>query len=47
MIEPALNPESGFRRLRIDIAYDGTNYAGWASLTKRRYKGQSKKFWQS
>ncbi len=30
MIEPALNPESGFRRLRIDLAYDGTNYAGWA-----------------
>jgi len=30
MIEPALNPESGFRRLRIDLAYDGTNFAGWA-----------------
>jgi tRNA pseudouridine38-40 synthase len=30
MIEPALNPESGFRRLRIDLAYDGTNYSGWA-----------------
>jgi len=30
MIEPALNPESGFRRLRLDLAYDGTNYAGWA-----------------
>jgi tRNA pseudouridine38-40 synthase len=30
MIEPALNPESGFRRLRIDLSYDGTNYAGWA-----------------
>jgi len=30
MIEPALNPESGFRRLRIDLAYDGTHYAGWA-----------------
>ena len=30
MIEPALNPESGFRRLRIDLAYDGTDYAGWA-----------------
>ncbi len=30
MIEPALNPESGFPRLRIDLAYDGTNYAGWA-----------------
>ncbi len=30
MIEPALNPESGFRRLQIDLAYDGTHYAGWA-----------------
>jgi tRNA pseudouridine38-40 synthase len=30
MIEPALNPESGFRRLRVDLSYDGTNYAGWA-----------------
>ena len=30
MIEPALNPESGFRRLRIDLSYDGSNYAGWA-----------------
>ncbi len=30
MIEPALNPESGFRRLRLDLSYDGTNYAGWA-----------------
>jgi tRNA pseudouridine38-40 synthase len=30
MIEPALNPESGFCRLRIDLAYDGTNFAGWA-----------------
>ena len=30
MTIPALNPESGFRRLRIDLAYDGTRYAGWA-----------------
>ena len=30
MFEPALNPESGFRRLRIDLSYDGTRYAGWA-----------------
>jgi len=30
MTIPALNPEGGYRRLRIDIAYDGTRYAGWA-----------------
>ena len=36
MIEPALNPESGFRRLRIDLAYDGTNYAGWGIQPDQR-----------
>ena len=36
MIEPALNPESGFRRLRIDLSYDGTNYAGWAKQPDQR-----------
>jgi len=36
MIEPALNPESGFRRLRIELAYDGTNYAGWAKQPDQR-----------
>jgi len=36
MIEPALNPESGFRRLRIDLAYDGTNFAGWAKQPEQR-----------
>ena len=36
MIEPALNPESGFRRIRIDCAYDGTNYAGWAKQPDQR-----------
>jgi hypothetical protein len=30
MTEPTLYPESGFLRLRIDLAYDGTNYSGWA-----------------
>ncbi len=29
MAQPTLNPESGFRRLKIDLAYDGTPYAGW------------------
>ena len=36
MIEPALNPESGFRRLRIDLVYDGTNFAGWAKQPELR-----------
>ena len=36
MIKPALNPESGFRRLRIDLAYDGTNFAGWAKQPEQR-----------
>ena len=31
MAEPTLYPESGFRRLRLDIAYDGTNFNGWAA----------------
>lgn len=31
MAEPALFPESGFRRLRLDIAYDGTLFSGWAT----------------
>ena len=31
MAEPTLFPESGFRRLRLDIAYDGTQFFGWAT----------------
>jgi hypothetical protein len=27
MAQPTLFPESGFRRLRMDIAYDGTNFS--------------------
>ena len=36
MTEPTLYPESGFRRLRIDLAYDGTNFSGWAMQPDRR-----------
>ena len=27
---PILNPEDGYLRLKIELAYDGTRYAGWA-----------------
>jgi tRNA pseudouridine38-40 synthase len=30
MTIPVLNPESGFRRLKIEFQYDGTNFQGWA-----------------
>ena len=36
MTEPTLYPESGFLRLRIDLAYDGTNFSGWAAQPDRR-----------
>ena len=36
MTEPTLYPESGFRRLRIDLSYDGSNFAGWAKQPDRR-----------
>ena len=36
MSEPTLYPESGFLRLRIDLAYDGTNYSGWAKQPQQR-----------
>ena len=29
MTEPTLYPESGFLRLRLDLAYDGTSFYGW------------------
>jgi tRNA pseudouridine38-40 synthase len=36
MKEPTLNPESGFLRLRVDLSYDGTNFAGWAKQPDQR-----------
>jgi len=36
MAQPTLFPESGFRRLRMDIAYDGTAFFGWATQPDRR-----------
>ena len=35
-MEPTLNPESGFIRFRIDFAYDGTNFSGWAKQPDQR-----------
>lgn len=36
MEEPTLNPKSGFLRFRIDLAYDGTNFSGWAKQPDQR-----------
>ena len=36
MSEPTLFPGSGFLRLRIDLAYDGTHYSGWAKQPDQR-----------
>jgi tRNA pseudouridine38-40 synthase len=36
MTEPTLYPESGFLRLRIDLAYDGTSFYGWGKQPDRR-----------
>ncbi|MEN4477781.1 tRNA pseudouridine(38-40) synthase TruA [Mycolicibacterium cosmeticum] len=34
--EPAIDSDGGFVRLRLDIAYDGTEFAGWATQTGQR-----------
>ena len=36
MNEPTLNPKSGLLRFRLDLSYDGTNYAGWAKQPDQR-----------
>jgi tRNA pseudouridine38-40 synthase len=36
MSEPTLFPEVGFLRLKIKLAYDGTNFSGWAKQPDRR-----------
>lgn len=36
MTEPTLYPESGFLRLRLDLAYDGTKFFGWGKQPDRR-----------
>ncbi|MFA5919305.1 MAG: tRNA pseudouridine(38-40) synthase TruA [Candidatus Nanopelagicaceae bacterium] len=36
MTEPTLFAESGFLRLRLDIAYDGTDFSGWSKQPERR-----------
>jgi tRNA pseudouridine38-40 synthase len=34
--EPAIETDGGFVRLRLDIAYDGTDFAGWATQEAQR-----------
>lgn len=36
MNEPVIESGGGFVRLRLDIAYDGTDFAGWAAQTGQR-----------
>lgn len=36
MIVPAINDGGGHVRLRLDIAYDGTEFAGWAPQSDQR-----------
>ncbi len=36
MNEPAIDFGGGFVRLRLDVSYDGTDFAGWATQTDQR-----------
>ncbi|TQR82482.1 tRNA pseudouridine(38-40) synthase TruA [Mycobacterium hodleri] len=36
MNEPAIDSGGGLVRLRLDVAYDGTDFAGWATQTNQR-----------
>jgi tRNA pseudouridine38-40 synthase len=36
MNEPAIDSGGGFVRLRLDVAYDGTEFAGWAAQSGQR-----------
>ena len=36
MNEPTLEPKSGLVRLKIELSYDGTNFAGWAKQPDQR-----------
>lgn len=34
--KPAIDSDGGFVRLRLDVSYDGTDFAGWAPQTGQR-----------
>ncbi len=34
--EPAIETDGGLVRLRLDISYDGTDFAGWAVQGRHR-----------
>jgi tRNA pseudouridine38-40 synthase len=36
LTEPAIDTDGGLVRLRLDIAYDGTEFAGWATQSGQR-----------
>ncbi|MBV8965456.1 MAG: tRNA pseudouridine(38-40) synthase TruA, partial [Mycobacteriaceae bacterium] len=34
--EPAIGSDGGLVRLRLEISYDGTDFAGWAAQGEQR-----------